>query len=82
MRATTRGHASAEPQAVGQLRLDAPAGVERSHRILGHERNGVAEDRARFAPRRRPEVSSFKQDFAMRDPDRARQHAEQRLGDG
>ena len=28
-----------------------------------------------------PEVSSFEQDFALRNPDRARQHAEQRLGD-
>ena len=76
-----RVHSAAEPQAVGQLRLDAPAGVERGHRVLGHERDGVAEDRARLAPRHRSQVPPFEQDFASRDPDRARQHAEQRLGD-
>ena len=76
-----RIHAAAQPQAVCQLRLDAPAGVERSHRVLRHERDGVAEDRARFAPRHSSEVASFKQDFALRDPDRTRQHAKQRLGD-
>ena len=48
-----RIHAAAQPQAVRQLRLDAPAGVERGHRVLGHERDGVAEDRARLAPRQR-----------------------------
>ena len=41
----------------------------------------VAEDRARFVPRRYPEVAPLKQDFALRNPDRARQHAEQRLDD-
>ena len=83
-RAFVRGarvHSAAEPQAVRQLRLDPPAGVERSHRVLRNERDGVAENRARFAPRRGPKVSPFEQDFALRDPDRARQHAKQRLGD-
>ena len=76
-----RAHSSAQPQSVRQLRLDAPAGIERGHRVLGHERDGVAEDRARFAPRHCSQVAAFKQDFALRDPDCSRQHAEQRLGD-
>jgi hypothetical protein len=74
--------AAAQPQAVRQLRLDTPAGIERSHRVLRNERDGVAKDGARLAPRRRPEVTPFKQDLAVRNPDRARQHAKQRFGDG
>ena len=78
---SVRVHATPEPQAVCQLRLDAPAGVERGHRVLGHERDSVAEDRACFATWHGPQVSPFKQDLALRDSDRARQHAKQRLGD-
>ncbi len=77
-----RGKAALQPQAVGQLGGDAPAGIERRHRVLGDQGDVGADHGAPFPRRRAQKIAPGEGDVAGGDADRARQDAQHRLGDG